>query len=405
LFIDETESCFGSLEVIGCHQLISVMKFKSGRTTALALATFLIAGGRLAADSSMFQLFPSTLPRNPLLTPEAEESGSGLTLMKGTALITETASAEGPRLGLPFPDQAQLSVASPVNPAAPRIKTIGVGPGWKPVLMAAVMATTVAWAADNSLDEPSSGRFQFANEGFFGRHTYNGGVDKAAHFVDYNLMQVAFANTYRRIGYTSGQSGWIGFATSLAAGLTTEIGDGTRIFGFSWEDLLMDAFGAATAMGLSKSGWNDTIGFRFGTFSQDPAPSCCADNTNIGRDYSGEIYTADLKIAGLARRLNFNPGPARFLLLSTTYGTNGYNHVAPELRQRLVGLEIGVNFSEIFRSLGVPSEPLWGEVFYYFFDSFRIPYTAIGVRYDVNNHEWFGPTAGRTRFRVPAGSR
>ncbi len=64
-----------------------------------------------------------------------------------------------------------------------------------------------------------------------------------------------------------------------------------------------------------------------------------------------------------------------------------------------------MNFSEIFRSLGVPSEPLWGEVFYYFFDSFRIPYTAIGVRYDVNNHEWFGPTAGRTRFRVPAGSR
>ncbi len=158
-------------------------------------------------------------------------------------------------------------------------------------------------------------------------------------------------------------------------------------------------------MGLSRSGWNDTIGFRFGTFSQDPAPSCCIQNTNIGRDYSGEIYTADLKIAGLARRLRLNPGPARFLLLSGTYGTNGYKHVAPELRQRLVGLEIGVNFSEILRSLGVPSEPLWGEVLYYFFDSFRIPYTAIGVRYDVNNGEWFGPTAGRTRFRVPSGSR
>ena len=64
-----------------------------------------------------------------------------------------------------------------------------------------------------------------------------------------------------------------------------------------------------------------------------------------------------------------------------------------------------MNFSEIFRSLGVPSEPLWGEVFYYFFDSFRIPFTAIGVRYDLNSGEWFGLTAGRTRFRVPASPR
>jgi hypothetical protein len=88
-----------------------------------------------------------------------------------------------------------------------------------------------------------------------------------------------------------------------------------------------------------------------------------------------------------------------------TYGTNGYNHASPELRQRLVGLEVGIHFSEILRAIGVPSEPIWGGVLYFFFDTFRIPYTAIGVRYDLNNHEWFGPTAGRTPFRVPAGSR
>jgi hypothetical protein len=40
-------------------------------------------------------------------------------------------------------------------------------------------------------------------------------------------------------------------------------------------------------------------------------------------------------------------------------------------------------------------------VLYFFFDSIRLPYTAIGVRYDLNNHEWFGPTAGRTPFRSP----
>jgi hypothetical protein len=377
-----------------------------GTHAALALAILLISKA-LAAETGTFHLFPSTLPRDPLLAPETEESGSGLTFMKGAVLITETASTEGPRAGLSFSDRAQLSVASPIKSPVPRVKNVGVGPAWKPVLTALVMGTAVGYSAGNSLKEESLeyNGFHFANEGFFGGHTYTGGADKVAHFVDYSLAQVALSNTYGRIGYTSGQSGWIGFATAVAAGLTTEIGDGTTLFGFSWEDFLADALGAATAMGLSQSGWNDTIGFRFGNFSQDPAPSCCPDHSNVGRDYSGEIYTADLKIAGLARRLNFNPGPARFLLLSATYGTNGYRLVAPELRQRLVGLEVGVNFSEIFRSLGVPSEPLWGEVFYYFFDSFRIPYTAIGVRYDVNNHEWFGPTAGRTPFRAPAGSR
>lgn len=369
---------------------------------ALALAILLISAV-LAADTGMFSLFPSTLPRDPLLAPEMEETGSGLTFMKGTLLITGTASTEGPRLGLPFSDRAQLAVASPVNPPVLRVRTGAVPPAWKPVLTALTAGLAVGFSAGNSVKEEryEYNGFHFTNEGFFGGHTYAGGADKVAHFVDYSLAQGALANTYRRIGYTSGQSGWIGFATAAAAGLATEIGDGTTIFGFSWEDFLADALGAATAAGLSQSGWNDTIGFRFGKFSQDPAPSCCPDHANIGRDYSGEIYTADLKIVGLARRLRLDPGPARFLLLSATYGTNGYRLVAPELRQRLVGLEIGVNFSEIFRSLGVPSEPLWGEVFYYFFDSFRIPYTAIGVRYDVNNHEWFGPTAGRTRFRVP----
>jgi hypothetical protein len=84
-----------------------------------------------------------------------------------------------------------------------------------------------------------------------------------------------------------------------------------------------------------------------------------------------------------------------------TYGTNGYKHAAVDLRQRLVGMEIGIHFSEILRSLGVPSEPIWGEVLYFFFDSIRIPYTAISVRYDLNKSEWFGPTAGRTPFRRP----
>jgi hypothetical protein len=202
---------------------------------------------------------------------------------------------------------------------------------------------------------------------------------------------------YRGIGYTDSQSRWLAVGTSFAAGLATEIGDGTTMFGFSFEDLLMDALGAATAMGLSRSGWDDTFGFRFGSGVPQES-NCCATDT-YGRNYSGEIYTADFKIAGIGRRLRFDPGPARFLLVSGTYGTNGYRNAAPEQRQRLVGIEVGIHFSEILRSLGVPEKATWSEILYVFFDSIRIPYTAIGVRYDLNNHQWFGPTAtGKTPF-------
>jgi predicted lipoprotein DUF2279 len=374
-------------------------------SATLTLAGLLALCGRLGADTGTFQLFPPGSTPNPLLSPDPPER---YTIFDTTVLLAAWKPPSGVRLDLRIPESA-LSLHAPES-VPPHVvvsaKKPGLPGGWKPAATFVVMATAVGYSAGNSVKEASyAGTFHFTAEGFFGRNTYTGGVDKMAHFVDYTVAQRALSNTFGRIGYNSSQSGWLGFATAFAAGLTTEIGDGTTVFGFSWEDLLMDALGAGTATVLARSGWDDTFGFRFGSVDQDATPKCCVDNSNIGRDYSGEIYTADVKIAGLARRLQFNPGPARFLLFSVTYGTNGYDHVAPELRQRLVGLEVGIHFSEILRAIGVPSEPVWGEVLYFFFDTLRIPYTAIGVRYDVNNHEWFGPTAGRTTFRVPPGSR
>ena len=339
---------------------------------------------------------------NPLLFPAPDPDHS---LLETAALLSDPPPSEQVRLDLRLPDTA-LALHDPLTLPRPVTRRPGLPDTWKTLTTGVIFATAIGYSAGNSVKEASyPGTFHFTAEGFFGKSTYNGGADKAAHFVDYSIAQRAISSPFRRIGYTNTQAGWMGFAGAVAAGLTTEIGDGTTVFGFSWEDLLMDALGAASAMGLAASGWDDTIGFRFGSISQDPAPACCFDNSNIGRDYSGEIYAADLKLSGLSRRLNIDPGLARFLLFSMTYGTNGYNTASPALRQRLVGVEFGIHFNEILRALGVPREPIWGGLLYFFFDTFRIPYTAIGVRYDVNNREWFGPTAGHTPFRVPAGSR
>jgi len=371
---------------------------------ALSLALLALTGECFAAESGLFRLFPETVSSNSFFSDPPE---SCCELFR-SARLAETSSAPSSGAWLSFTQTDPRIFLETTQPSAPEAppKSKSLLRRVRPFATAVVMGAAIGYSWGNSQDEiPFHGTFHFTAEGFFGQNTYSGGADKAAHLVDYAVAERALQMTYRRIGYTDTQSQWLGFATALAAGLTTEIGDGTTIFGFSWEDFTMDFLGAFSAMTLARSGWDDTFGFRYGSVDQDETPPCCVDTSNIGRDYSGEIYTADVKIAGLARRLKFNPGPARFLLLSMTYGSNGYNQASPDLRQRLVGLEIGIHFSEILRSLRVPKEPIWGELLYFFFDTIRLPYTAIGVRYDLNHHEWFAPTTGRTAFRVPSGSR
>ena len=49
---------------------------------------------------------------------------------------------------------------------------------------------------------------------------------------------------------------------------------------------------------------------------------------------------------------------------------------------------------EVLAAARVPEDRWWGRALYFFFNFFRIPYTQIGVRYDLNHHKWHGPDAG-----------
>ena len=90
-----------------------------------------------------------------------------------------------------------------------------------------------------------------------------------------------------------------------------------------------------------------------------------------------------------------NPGPARFLLLSATYCTRayGYEPVRPD-RQRNVGVDVGLNLPEIVSALGVRETTWWGIALYKVLNIARIPFTAFGVRYDLNHRRWHGPDTG-----------
>jgi uncharacterized protein YfiM (DUF2279 family) len=281
------------------------------------------------------------------------------------------------------PTAAPCPEATPAAPA-----THGL---FRPIAAAVIAAGCLGGAAKNAFTDHPTGGFHVTREEWFGEHAYVGGADKVSHFVSFEIIARELAGLYEYIGYEREQARLIGFGLSIATGALIEIGDGTNQFGFSYEDLLMDLAGAGTALLLAETATEDLVGFRFGKV---PGPAPRHAEPGIGRDYSFEIYTADLKLAGVAKRLGIDIGPARYLLLSVTYGVKGYPRGAIPDRERQVGFEIGLDLGEMLRAAHVRRDTWWGIGAHIVADNFRIPYTAGGFRYDLNHGRWRGPNTG-----------
>ena len=241
-----------------------------------------------------------------------------------------------------------------------------------------------AGGLENSLADSPLRSFRFVNERYFGADTYAGGADKAAHFVDYTIVSRELAYLYEKLGYSQRASILLGYAIGFLGGLANEIGDGFNQYGFSFQDLAMDAAGATTSALLLATRTQDVVGFRYGFLLPKSKATCCMV-PGPGRDYSYEIYTADLKLAGAARRLRLNVGPLRYLYYSVTYGSKFYPTGAPDLRERQVGFEIGLNFEEILNALGMRRDVWWGYGLHVIFDNTRFPFTSVGFQYDLNH--------------------
>jgi len=257
-----------------------------------------------------------------------------------------------------------------------------------------VLVAMTAWAA-LGVQKDDYNPFFVMHEKFFGKDTYAGGADKCSHFILSAFLARELGWVYEKQGHTREQSYALSLGVTLLAGVIQEIGDGFTPYGYAWEDIVADTLGGVTGAALSYYNLNDLIGLRFGFIPNEvPEDPCCVDS--LGENYSQEIYSGDLKIAGLAKRMHFNPGPARFLLLSATYSTKAYgtDPTRPD-RQRNVGVDIGLNLPEIMTAVGVPENTWWGAVLYKALNLFRIPFTAFGVRYDMNHKKWHGPDTGQ----------
>jgi hypothetical protein len=310
----------------------------------------------------------------------------GLSLADGVSSSLRLCDASRLALSYERPEGCRLARSQEREPEAAKRPN--------PWIDALIAALTLGGSAANSFTDGPHKPYHVTEEGWFGETTYAGGADKASHFVSYYVVSKELTNLYRRLGHSERESVWLGFGVATAAGLLTEIGDGTTRFGFSYEDLVMDTLGAASAALIAHYRADDLVGFRGGFLLPVTGAATCCQVAGFGRDYSNEIYTADLKFGGLARRLGVPIGPLKYLLFSVTYGSKGYPYALPEDRERQVGLEIGLNLQEILNDLGVTRDPWWGYALHMVADNIRFPFTAVGVRYDLNSGRWCGPGNG-----------
>jgi hypothetical protein len=263
--------------------------------------------------------------------------------------------------------------ASTNRPAPPAKAT---EPRW--LLAGAVAFAEVGVTAGKAIITEDRTSFNVADEGWFGPNTEFGGADKASHFADYYVITKEFAFIFGRLGFSDNAARLMAAGTAFTGGLVNEVADGFTKYGFSYQDIVMNSLGIGTALLVMTTGVGDVVGVRtshFGSFKYD-------------------VYSMDLKLAGLARRLNLNIGPLRFLYFSATYGVKGYPSDTTADRQRQIGLELGLNLEEILNTFGVRRDTWWGTTLHFAADNIRFPFTAVGFRYDLNHGKWHGPNTG-----------
>jgi hypothetical protein len=359
----------------------------------------MLAFGAPSAGASGFRLFPASVPASHFFTAYDPDGQAGFrTFHLVRSRPWEAADPDTFRLDLqmaaPADTWQELPPLAPISSRKqPRLFTT------KTILLSAGVLVGASLYAMTSPWNHGFTSYHFDSEHFFGPNTYAGGADKGSHFIVSASLARELALVFDREGHSPAQSNALSAGLTVLSGLVVEVGDGFSPYGFSWEDMTANVLGTTTGLLLTRNGLNDLIGLRAGKVATDVPVPCCHE-PYLGFGYSSEIYSADLKIAGLARRLNFRPGLARFLLTSVTYSTKGYGYVPPlPDRQRLVGFELGLNMPEILSAAGVPKTTWWGSFLYKALNFFRIPFTSFGFRYDLNRGRWHGPDTGNRYYR------
>ncbi|MDO9174377.1 MAG: DUF2279 domain-containing protein [Actinomycetota bacterium] len=181
------------------------------------------------------------------------------------------------------------------------------------------------------------------SEGWFAQNTTEGGADKTGHLYTGYVLGRGFSGLFRRYGYDERKVARAGAISSLVATTWMEVGDSFSAYGFSHEDMAMNAAGAGAAWLLAA---NPSLDAKFALRGEfDPFTGATGD---LLTDYEVWRYYATVKLDGFARM----PQPLRWIELHAGYYARGYHDADPANNRRYTFVGVGLSLTKMARALG-----------------------------------------------------
>ena len=213
--------------------------------------------------------------------------------------------------------------------------------------------------------------FHFTKEGWFGKNTEYGGIDKLGHAYSAHLMSDYITWRLRSLGYNGDESSMTAAILTGIAFVGVEVGDGFSHYGASYEDIIASAAGVAFSyLRNTVPGLHDKVDFRM-----QYVPTPRGDFVGVG-DYDGKKFLLAWKLGGFD---TFKDTPFRYLEIHTGYYTRGYTGAQTltgnETRTAYVGL--GLNLSELLFSQPGLRDTAIAPAIRAFNKYFQLPYTYV----------------------------
>ena len=221
-------------------------------------------------------------------------------------------------------------------------------------------------------------RFHFYREGWFGKNTGYGGIDKLGHAWSAHVMSDYLNWRLQTAGFGKYEFAITAALLSGAAFLVVEIGDGFSHYGASYEDLIASMAGIGFSfLRNTVPGVGEKVDFRM-----QYLPTGHGDALGLG-DYSGKKFLLAWKLAGFE---TFKDTPLKYIEIHTGYYTRGYydwEQAAGIQKTRSPYVGVGINLAELLFSHPSVSDTTAASLGRTVLKHIQVPYTYIangGVR-------------------------
>lgn len=278
-----------------------------------------------------------------------------------------------------FPLSAQrdteVHVAQDLPHDAPTVQrlrnTVVIGTG---------VVLVAAYGATQWYDEGFGGGFKTVHEGWFGRQTKYGGMDKLGHLGFSYASTRWFTMALKAAGNDDATARDLSAFSVLATMTAVEVLDGySRRWRFSGEDALMNVVGVGLGWLLERHpAVDDVIDLRL-RYQRSTQPDGTRTGFDPFSDYEGQTYLVVAKASGMP--VLRDHAWSRYLELSVGYSARGFDPRTPDPR-RYLNYGIGINVGALLEDFVLGNAgPVPKTVNRWFFEYFQLPGTqALGKK-------------------------